>query len=462
MSTAAWIASMPSSTWVISRSSGPRTAATMQNSDAPVAAVCSRRLDQLGDVEPDRAHRRRELAGLASRSGSPRGSRRSSATRCPRPRPPGRTSASAPRGRARAAPGIASSGSRSTSTSCCSSTGRRPPSSTLSRARSRIVGHAQSSISASPWPRSTAGRCRTPRRPVARARSVDIARDGRPRRQRPARLRPRAPLASLHLDDRPAADPAGDRRATGVRLAARRRHASWSTRCRRGGARSTATGTRRSTRAVRDQLDVDGARDVRRPDARAGGRRWRERLVEIDARAARARVLRRLRLGQRRGRPQDGACSTSAALGRPERTRMLALRGGYHGDTVRGDERLRPRRRDAHDVRRRAAAAGVRRRDRRPARRRRRRPGRRGSERWPPSTPTSSPAIICRAGAPGRRRHARLRPRVPARAARARRRARPAARSSTRSPPASAAPATLFAADARRASPPTSCASARR
>ena len=41
----------------------------------------------------------------ASRSGSPPGSRRSSARRCPRPRPRGRTSASAPRGRGRAGRG---------------------------------------------------------------------------------------------------------------------------------------------------------------------------------------------------------------------------------------------------------------------------------------------------------------------------------------------------------------------
>ncbi len=40
MSTAAWIAATPSRIWAISRSSGPRTAATMQNSVAPVAAVC--------------------------------------------------------------------------------------------------------------------------------------------------------------------------------------------------------------------------------------------------------------------------------------------------------------------------------------------------------------------------------------------------------------------------------------
>ena len=37
-------------------------------------------------------------------------------------------------------------------------------------------------------------------------------------------------------------------------------------------------------------------------------------------------------------------------LGRPERTRMLTVRGGYHGDTFDCDERLRPRRRHARDV----------------------------------------------------------------------------------------------------------------
>jgi hypothetical protein len=39
MSTASRIARTPASTCAISRSSGPRTAATMQNSVAPVAAV---------------------------------------------------------------------------------------------------------------------------------------------------------------------------------------------------------------------------------------------------------------------------------------------------------------------------------------------------------------------------------------------------------------------------------------
>ena len=48
MSTAAWIASIPVRTCVISRSSGPRTAATMQNSLAPVAAVSSAALTSCG------------------------------------------------------------------------------------------------------------------------------------------------------------------------------------------------------------------------------------------------------------------------------------------------------------------------------------------------------------------------------------------------------------------------------
>src|SRR3954471_20318407 len=39
ISTASWIALTPSRTWFINRSSGPRTAATMQNSVAPVLAV---------------------------------------------------------------------------------------------------------------------------------------------------------------------------------------------------------------------------------------------------------------------------------------------------------------------------------------------------------------------------------------------------------------------------------------
>ena len=48
MSTSLRIASMPAATWAISRSSGPRTAATMQNSVAPDLAVCLAASTRLG------------------------------------------------------------------------------------------------------------------------------------------------------------------------------------------------------------------------------------------------------------------------------------------------------------------------------------------------------------------------------------------------------------------------------
>ena len=48
MSTSLRIASMPAATWASSRSSGPRTAATMQNSVAPVLAVCLAASTRLG------------------------------------------------------------------------------------------------------------------------------------------------------------------------------------------------------------------------------------------------------------------------------------------------------------------------------------------------------------------------------------------------------------------------------
>ena len=48
MSTSLRIASTPAATWAINRSSGPRTAATMQNSVAPVLAVCRAASTRLG------------------------------------------------------------------------------------------------------------------------------------------------------------------------------------------------------------------------------------------------------------------------------------------------------------------------------------------------------------------------------------------------------------------------------
>ena len=128
--------------------------------------------------------------------------------------------------------------------------------------------------------------------------------------------------------------------------------------------------------------------------------RLAQRLVEVGARGPGARLPRRLRVGQRRGRAQDGAAVPTRR--RPPRAapdadgaRRLPRRH------VRLHERVRPGRRDALDVRRRASPAGL----RRPAagrRRRRRRLGRVVRD-WPPSTPTSWPGSsssrCCRAPA---------------------------------------------------------------
>ena len=112
--------------------------------------------------------------------------------------------------------------------------------------------------------------------------------------------------------------------------------------------------------------------------------------------------------------------------GRPERHRMLTVRGGYHGDTFGVHERVRPGRRHALDVQRRAAAAGV----RRPAAR----PTPRASPAWAEAFERLAEEHAHelagdhrRAAAAGRRRHARLPRRVPAGDARGRRPARPAA-----------------------------------
>ena len=98
------------------------------------------------------------------------------------------------------------------------------------------------------------------------------------------------------------------------------------------------------------------------------------------------------------------------ARGRPERTRLLTVRGGYHGDTLGRDGGLRPGRRDALAVRRaccpqqvvRGAPAGRLRRAARPGL------GRGGQGARPSATPASSPAVIAEPvvqGAGGMRFH---------------------------------------------------------
>ena len=111
--------------------------------------------------------------------------------------------------------------------------------------------------------------------------------------------------------------------------------------------------------AARRPGGADGARDVRRPHplprdpARPAAGRPR-------AGRARARLPRRLRLGERRGRAEDGAAAPArprAPRADPDADRARRLPRRH----VRLHERLRPGGRDALDVQRGAAAAGLRR-----------------------------------------------------------------------------------------------------
>lgn len=75
ISTSLRIASMPAATWAINRSSGPRTAATMQNSVAPDLAVCLAASTRLG-MSSQALRTGRRTAPIASRNGNPPGSHR--------------------------------------------------------------------------------------------------------------------------------------------------------------------------------------------------------------------------------------------------------------------------------------------------------------------------------------------------------------------------------------------------
>ena len=138
MSTSAWIASMPARTWVISRSSGPRTAATMQNSEAPVAAVSLAawtssgmfsHTDRTGEVNWPDWEQKWQSSGqppVLSDDDALDLDLRAAGS-------------SGPRGPAAAARGAGRRAARSTSTS--SSSSPRPSSRTLRRARCKDVGH---------------------------------------------------------------------------------------------------------------------------------------------------------------------------------------------------------------------------------------------------------------------------------------------------------------------------------
>ena len=217
--------------------------------------------------------------------------------------------------------------------------------------------------------------------------------------------------------------------------------------------------TRRWTRRCAGQLDRLRARDVRRAHPRAGDPAGRsgwstsrptglEHVFLADSGSVSVEVALKMALQYQRGVGRPGAhpdADDPRRLPRRHVRRMSVCDpvGGMHSmfAEVLPQQVFAPR----------PPAAGG----------RRRRLGRRRSERWPPSTPTSSPAIIVEPllqGAGGMYVYARG---VPARDARGRRRARPASWSSTRSPPASAAPARC-SPPRPPGSPPTSCAWARR
>ena len=268
----------------------------------------------------------------------------------------------------------------------------------------------------------------------------------------PARVRPRAPVAPLHLDDRPDAGPAG--RSAAAYACGWRTAPSWSTGCRPGGRRSTATHPaldEAARRAAGDMAHVMFGGLTHEPAVRLA-----ERLVEIrptgleqvflaDSGSVWVEVALKMVLQYQRG------------AGRPERTRMLTVRGGYHGDTfgcmsvcdpVGGMHAMfgevLPRQVFAAAARCRADvdawAAGF--------------------ERWPRRTPTSWPGSsssrCCRAPAACTS--------TPPSACGCCARSPTSTTwcwSSTRSRPASAAPARC-SPPTRPGSPPTSCASARR
>ena len=144
-------------------------------------------------------------------------------------------------------------------------------------------------------------------------------------------LRPRAPLAPLHVDDRPDADPAGHRRRRRPADAGRRRAGHRRDVVVVGGhPRLQPPGARR--RRARASSTRCRARDVRRADPRAGDPAGRDGWSSSRPPGSSTSSSPTPARSASRSRSR-WCCSTSAGSGRPERTRLLTIRGGYHGDT---------------------------------------------------------------------------------------------------------------------------------
>ena len=329
MSTAAWIASIPAHL-----GHQPLVRAAHCGDDAELRGAgrggLLGRLDQLGDVQPDRAHGRGELARLGAEVAVLRAAAGLEATRCPRPRPRARSASSAPRARARAARGCARPGAAAPRPAR-RSPGPRPRSRTC---RGRVRG--------CPSRRQDTGQ---------RSRLLSRPRPDAGPTVAPARLRV---ASALRCTDRPRAadllaldrehvwhpytsmtDPTPTRlvdRRRGRPARARGRSRGRSTRCRRGGLRSTATGTRCSTRPDdAGRLDVRTSCSVGSPMSRPS--RLAERLVGLTPSRARARVPRRLRARSASRSRSRWPCSTSAGADVPSAPGCWRVRGGYHGDT---------------------------------------------------------------------------------------------------------------------------------
>ena len=306
-------------------------------------------LDQRRDVQPGRAHRRVEQAGLRAEVAVLRAAAGLDARRCPRPRPRGRTSASAPRARAPSSSSSRSSGSSQHARTCASSRparrrstwvagGGRGCPSDMSRSPSRRAVHLPGSLPHRSVP-PNAGR-QAGARDAQEVRSCGHAGLGRTPASGRAAMRPRS--ATLQRD-RPgraragqaADDDAGQRRCP-VRPCASRVSAVWfsvprpaaTTSSDRGRESAGQVGDRPAVRVVPHQQPA-GALDDRPGRARLGRSpdppsRRRRQVERGRARCAGPRP--RATAGRGSGRTRADRPQWTAGVPRPGRPARRAPR----------------------------------------------------------------------------------------------------------------------------------------